>query len=415
MFSISQDFAPPFKLISPFFILGSLFYLAASIYMFFISVENLSMLDTKVLGLAHLFLLGFIMMTIFGAMAQLVPVILEVGHFGIELFYAIWPLLGIGTLLMVLGFLNFPQLLPYGGVVVLIAMMIFVMEFFLTIKKVKKYNLVMNSVLISNTFLFFGVIFGLVMSLSYAGSIDVDINVLLRSHVFLVIGGYIIITLMGLSVVLLPMFGLSHGFSMKPLKIAMIIMSIAVILVIVSTFTHIKIIEYIAYILASSSLFVYFYLIQTIYKTRARKEIDIYAKNLIFAYVSMIVSLLLGLSYLLISYEPLLLAAAWLMFFGFFSFSITGHIYKIVPFLVWFERFSPLVGKQKVPMLSDMLPKKSSSAQFLFASIGIVVITFAILFQNEVLIKAGASFLVVGALAFLRSMLYMINFKPEDI
>jgi len=382
MFSISQDFAPPFKLISPFFILGSLFYLAASIYMFFISVENLSMLDTKVLGLAHLFLLGFIMMTIFGAMAQLVPVILEVGHFGIELFYAIWPLLGIGTLLMVLGFLNFPQLLPYGGVVVLIAMMIFVMEFFLTIKKVKKYNLVMNSVLISNTFLFFGVIFGLVMSLSYAGSIDVDINVLLRSHVFLVIGGYIIITLMGLSVVLLPMFGLSHGFSMKPLKIAMIIMSIAVILVIVSTFTHIKIIEYIAYILASSSLFVYFYLIQTIYKTRARKEIDIYAKNLIFAYVSMIVSLLLGLSYLLISYEPLLLAAAWLMFFGFFSFSITGHIYKIVPFLVWFERFSPLVGKQKVPMLSDMLPKKSSSAQFLFASIGIVVITFAILFQK---------------------------------
>ena len=413
MFSVSQDFAPPFKLISPFFILGSIFYLAAIVYLFFFSSENLSILDTKVLGLTHMFLLGFIMMTIFGAMAQLVPVVLEVGHFGVELFYAIWPLLGIGTLLMVLGFLISPALLPYGGVVVLIAMMIFVMEIFLTIKKVEKFNLVMSSVLISNTFLFFGVIFGLVMALGFAGTIEVDINTLLRSHVFLVIGGYIIITLMGLSAVLLPMFGLSHGFSMKPLEIAMALMSLAVVSVVLSSFIEMKFIEYSGYILASISLFVYFYLIRNIYKTRARKEIDIYVKSLIFSYISMVVALVLGLSYLLIGYEPLLLATGWLMFFGFFGFAITGHIYKIVPFLVWFERFSPLVGKQKVPMLADMLPEKSSSAQFNFGSIGVVVVAIAILLQDEMLIKAGASFLLMGALAFLRSMLYMINFKPE--
>ena len=411
MFSVSQDFAPPFKLISPFFILGSLFYLAATIYLFFFSSDNLSILDTKVLSLTHMFLLGFIMMTIFGAMAQLVPVVLEVGHFGVELFYAIWPLLGIGTLLMVFGFVISPQLLPYGGTVVLIAMMIFVMEIFLTIKKVEKFNLVMSSVLISNTFLFFGIIFGLVMALAYAGTIEVDINSLLRSHVFLVIGGYIIITLMGLSVVLLPMFGLSHGFSMKPLEIAMTLMSIAVILVVSSSFIDIKILEYTGYILASISLFVYFYLVRSIYKTRARKEIDIYAKSLIFSYVSMMVALVFGLCYLVIGYEPLLLATGWLMFFGFFGFAITGHVYKIVPFLVWFERFSPLVGKQKVPMLADMLPPRSSSAQFLFGSVGVVVVTIAILLQDEMLIKAGASFLLMGALAFLRSMLYMINYK----
>jgi hypothetical protein len=138
MFSISQDFAPPFKLISPFFILGSLFYLASVVFMFFISAENMSMLDTKIFGFVHLFLLGFVMMTIFGAMAQLVPVVLEVGHFAVELFYAIWPLLAIGTLMMTVGFVSYPMLLPFGGVVVLIAMMIFILEIFLTIKKVKK-------------------------------------------------------------------------------------------------------------------------------------------------------------------------------------------------------------------------------------------------------------------------------------
>ena len=98
-------------------------------------------------------------------------------------------------------------------------------------------------------------------------------------------------------------------------------------------------------------------------------------------------------------------------FYGFFAFLITGHIYKIVPFLVWFERFSPLVGKQKVPMLADMVPYRSSQAQFVFSSVGVILVTVAIIIQSDKLMSAGASFLVVGAFAFLRSLLYMINFK----
>lgn len=411
MFSVSQDFAPPFKLISPFFILGSLFYLLSVIFLFFFSVDNLSMLDTKILSFVHLFLLGFVMMTIFGAMAQLVPVVLEVGHFGVELFYAIWPLLAIGTIMMAFGFVGYPTLLPFGGTVVLIAMMIFVMEIFLTIKKVKKFNLVISSMLMANIFLFFGVIFGLVMALGYAGMVNIDMNALLKGHVFLVIVGYIVVTIMGLSVVLLPMFGLSHGFSKKPLEISVALVSIAVICVVLSSLSGAALLGYGGYTLASVGLLIYFYFIYTIHKTRARKEIDIYAKSLLFAYFSLIASLVLALVYLGIGYEPLLLASAWMMFFGFFAFVITGHMYKIIPFLVWFERFSPLVGKQKVPMLADMLPVKSSSAQLLFCALGVVVIAAAILLQEGVLLKAGASFLLMGALALVRNVFYMINYK----
>ncbi len=410
MFSISQDFAPPFKLISPFFVVGSLFYLLSVFFLFFFSTENISMLDTKILGFVHLFLLGFVMMIIFGAMAQLVPVILEVGHFGVELFYAIWPLLAIGALLMAFGF-SYPMLLPFGGVVVLIAMMIFVMEIFLTIKKVKKLNLVMGSMLIANIFLFFGVIFGLFMALGYAGMVSIDIDTFLRAHVFLVIMGYVMLTIMGLSVVLLPMFGLSHGFSMKPLERAITLVCLAVLSVVFSSLFESTLLEYFGYLLAAVGLFIYFYFIKTVYETRARKEIDIYAKSLIFSYFSLLASLVLGFTYLLVNYEPLLLTSAWILFFGFFSFVITGHIYKIIPFLVWFERFSPLVGKQKVPMLADMVPIKSSSAQFYFSAVGVVVIAAALLLQDDIFIKAGASFLLFGALAFVRNVFYMINYR----
>jgi len=411
MTPISQDFAPPFKLIAPFFILGSLFYLVSTFFLFSFHATDLSFVNPKVLGFTHLFLLGFVMMIIFGAMAQLVPVVLEVGHFAVELFYAIWPLLFIGTLLMFFGFLYLSALLPFGGVIVLMAMMIFVSEIFLTLKKVKKLSLVMSTILLSNIFLFFGIIVGLTMSLVYAGNLSLDISALLRAHVYLLIGGYINITIMGLSVVLLPMFGLSHGFSLKALKIALFMMSFGVVFVAISAIFKVLSTEYFGYFLSIGSLFIYFYQIYSIYKTRARKEKDIYVVSMLFSYMSLIVALLFGTIYLLNSYEPLLLASAWLMFFGFFGFIITGHMYKIIPFLVWFERFSPLVGKQKVPMLADMLPKQSSSAQFIFCAFGVVLVTIALLSNNTQLIYAGASFLVVGAFALLRSVLYMINFK----
>jgi len=411
MVKISQDFAPPFKLIAPFFIIGSFFYFFSSFYLFFFDVTTLSFSDPKVLAFVHLFLLGFVMMIIFGAMAQLVPVVLEVGHFGVELFYAIWPLLLIGSVLMVFGFLYSPALLPYGGVVVLISMMIFVGEIFLTIFKVEKLTLVMSSVLISNTFLFFGIIFGLLMALSYAGTLSLDIGALLKAHVYSVIAGYIIITIMGLSIVLVPMFTLSHSFSLKPLEIGMGLMSLAVVLVIISAFFNISWLSYIAYLTALSGMISYFYLIYIIYKTRPRKENDVYAISIVFSYVSMLVALALGVFYFITTKENYLLASSWLFFFGFFAFLITGHIYKIIPFLVWFEKFSPLVGKQKVPMLADMVPYKSSQAQFIFSATGVILMTLALLFGSNSLVGAGASFLVVGSLAFVRSVFYMINFK----
>ena len=411
MTPISQDFAPPFKLIAPFFILGGLFYLISSFSVFFFSSDDLFYTNPEVISFVHLFLLGFIMMTIFGAMAQLVPVVLEVGHFGVELFYAIWPLLLIGTILMVLGFLSYPALLPYGGMVVLISMMIFVGEIFLTILKVKKLTLIMSSVLISNTFLFFGIIFGLLMALSFAGSINLDISSLLHAHIYLVIGGYIAITIMGLSIVLVPMFTLSHDFSMKPLAISISMMSVGVVLVVLASLFHLEILEYTGYILSFISMLFYFYLIYNIYKTRPRKENDVYAISLMFSYISMIVALILGSVYFIVQKEEFLMASGWLLFFGFFGFLITGHIYKIIPFLVWFERFSPLVGKQKVPMLADMVPQRSSHAQFVFSAVGVVLVTIAILLKSNIFISAGASFLLIGALAFVRSMLYMINYK----
>ena len=178
--AVSTDFAPPFKLIAPYFIIGIFSFFASILAMYGLDIENISQISVETISWVHLYLLSFVMMIIFGAMAQLVPVVLEVGHFAVDLYYIIYPLLFSGSLMMGYGFLHSPALLPYGGLVVLISLLVFVFETFMTINKVKKFNTVMISVVIANIFLFLGLIFGITMALGFAGTISVDIHSLLK-------------------------------------------------------------------------------------------------------------------------------------------------------------------------------------------------------------------------------------------
>ena len=412
MVSITRDFAPPFKLIAPFFIIGAIFYLISNFLLFLIDMEQMSSIsDLHIVSWVHIFLLGFVMMTIFGAMAQLIPVVLERGHFSVDFYYIIWPLLSFGVAFMGYGFVYSHLILSFGGMMVLIAMTVFSIEVFLTIKDVKEYTLVVVSVIVSNIFLITGVVIGFIMALTFAGFITTNIILLLKAHIYMLIGGYIFITIMAFSYILIPMFGLAHGFSTKPLKLSIWLQSIGVILVFMSALTELDILSKIGYIFSLMSVMSYFYLIYLINETRARKENDMYIISLLVAFIFFAIGVFFGILYIMTLNDIYAILSAWLIFVGFFGFMISGHLYKIVPFLVWYEKFSPLVGKQKVPMLADMVPTKSANFQIYLTSIGIILFSFAIFFQNSNLQMAAASFLSIGAIFLLKNLMFMMKFK----
>lgn len=412
--NISQEFAPPFKLIAPYFLIGIFTLLVSSFLLLSVDISNIHTLNSNTLAWVHLFLLSFVMMVIFGAMAQLVPVVLEVGHFAVDLYYIIYPLLLIGTILMVIGFNYYPLLLPYGGVIAFISFSIFLLETFLTILKVKKLNFVISTVLIANIFLFIGLVIGIILALGYSGVLDVNIHQILKAHVYLVLIGYVGITIMGMSLILLPMFWLSHGFSWVYVKTALALLSIGIVFVLISAFININFFEYSGYMLTFLALILYFVQIFIIYKTRVRIEKDIYFKSIVFSYISLLVAILMGIVYIFNPVQSLLLAIGWISIFGFITFVITGHLYKIIPFLVWYERFSPYVGKKKVPMLADMIPIKSANIQFDFSSFGVIVTTIGILYMDDSIYKAGVSLLCIGAIFLFKDIIYMVRFK-EDV
>ncbi len=411
MTAVSTDFAPPFKLIAPYFVLGIAFFLFSVLLLFGIDVSNLTNMDTQALAWVHLFLLGFVMMIIFGAMAQLIPVVLEVGHSKVNLYYLIYPLLAIGTLLMGFGFIQSTSLLPYGGAIVLIALLIFILETALTIIKVKQISFVIGTILIANIFLFLGLIFGIIMALGYAGNITIDILSLLQAHIYLVLIGYVGITIIGMSMILLPMFWLSHNFSWTPVKLSVFLITLGVILVTLTSVFEQSLLKDTSYILTAIGSFCYIYQVYLIFKTKVRMERDIYFKSMISSFASLVFAMLLGIFYLFFPSSTLLLSIGWVIFLGFITPMITGHLYKIIPFLVWFDKFSPLVGKQKVPMLSEMVPVKSANFQLFFTFIGVTLSTLGIIFRDNNIFNAGVSFLFVGTVFITKDLIYMMKFK----
>jgi len=411
MIQISQQFAPPFRLIAPFFISALVVYISSALLMFGFDANAIFTKDLGVLAFVHLFLLGFVMMAIFGAMAQLVPVVLEVEHFAVELYYVVYPLLLIGTFLMVSGFYFYPVLLSFGGLVAFIAFGIFMFETFATLSKVKKLNFVSTTVLVANIFLLLGIIVGFVMALGYGGFVSVDLDALLKVHVFSVLFGYVGFTVMGLSYILIPMFWLSHSFDTRYLRIALWILAIAIISVFVGEIFDVRILSQIAEILLFVSFGFYFYELFLIYKTRARIQKDIYYYYMVYFAFGFGASLVCAVGYYITQNDTTIVLFGFSVMFGMIAPMILGHLYKIVPFLVWFERFSPLVGKQKVPMLADMIPVQSVNLTLIFNILGFVCIFVSLMFGLDKIFGGGVSFLVFSAVFLLKDVLYMVRFR----
>jgi len=92
-----------------------------------------------------------------------------------------------------------PALLPYGGLLVLVAMIIFAVENFATLRKSTLKSLTVDTVKWSNGYLLLGILTGFAIALGLAGEIGINVDLMLKAHVYAVLGGYVVLTIMGLS------------------------------------------------------------------------------------------------------------------------------------------------------------------------------------------------------------------------
>jgi len=414
--NLATDMAPPFILVAHYFIAGALFYaLTAFLLPFYANEVNGYFLTSSIASLMHLYLLGFVMMVIFGAMYQLVPVVLEIPIFSKDFAYIQFYMFTVGILLFTYGLWNetYIAIVSYGGLLMYASMLIFVVNIFLTYKNIEKWDIVAKFLFASNIFLFIGVSIGFVIALNLIYGFDLDMLNLVKMHVSSTIFGYVIMTIMGVGMVLLPMFSLSHGFKQHAINIAFYSGTFGLGLFLISSILNQEKINYIAIFLMSISICLAIYQMVIIFVSRIRKQNDFWAKNM----MASLVSILLSFVFLIVGFvggdDKFYLLFGFTLFFGFFTFFIVGHIYKILPFLVWYQRYSPLVGKIKVPMLNDMVKEGIADIQFWLTLVGLLLSLCAILFKVEILFQAGTIIMGIGTILVMYNIYFTLAYRKN--
>lgn len=408
--NVSPDFSLPLRQIAPYFLGAVVFNISAMIFLFFLQ-SDIGLRDFRVIGWVHAYMLGFVMMSIIGAMAQLSAVVAEVHHRYPKVFAWIGPLLGAGTAVLVIGFIYNPFWLSIGGGLIFIALAIFAFNLFITLRSSRRRTAVTRSMQWSTFFLGIGLMIGLMMALGYCGIIPVDPTQWRMAHIFAVFGGYVMINIMGVSTVLLPMFGACNRVSDNDYTVSFYMMVLAVGMMMVALLLQIPLLEHVALWLGIGSVVHYMFRVYRIFTSQKRIYSAIWERSVAVAFVALVLSIGSGVYGIVSGSEKVLMISFWFLIAGFLGFLITAHLYKIVPFLVWFERYAPYIDEREVPMLHQLLPVRLANIQWGFAVAGLVMIAAAMGTGINALWQIGAFLSVLSGGVLLAVLIRVLGDK----
>lgn len=417
--SLATEMAPPFVLVAHFFIAGIIFLSLSGVALLMMSSDISGyIISSSLAAFSHLYLLGFVMMVIFGAMYQLLPVVLEAPIFSKDFAYVQFYMYIVGFSLMVSGFTfsDLHLLIPYGAVITYLSMLIFCFNVFITFYRLENITLVSKFLLIGTIFLFISVTLGLLIGMSLGhGLLAIDIDAWVKAHIIGTLGGFVMMIVMGVAMVLIPMFSLSHGFEEKWIKAALYLQSFGVALSMISLIAGFSLfIKAVALALMVAGIGCFIVQMVIIFKQRARKQNDYWAKNVMFALTCLVASVVACTLYFILDTPFMGILAGVLFFFGFLLSFIVGHIYKILPFLIWYEKFSPLVGKQKVPLLHQMIHTKIADAQTWILFISIIVLCLGVIFQLAEVFFIGSVLLLISLVLVAFNAVFAFNYKIKE-
>lgn len=408
--NVSPNFSLPLRLIAPYFISAIFFYIVAMSFLFFLSPQ-VSLHDFNVIGWVHAYMIGFVMMVIIGAMGQMSVVVAEVYHRYPALFRWIFPLLLIGISTLLFGFFVHPGYLPIGGGIILLALSLFAINLFISLRTSRRRTSVIRSMQWSTLFLGLGLGIGVWMALSYSGIISADPTQWRIGHIFAVFGGYVMLNIMGVSTVVLPMFGACNRPSDRDHTISFYTMIVSVGAMIVASLIEMPWLEKSALWIGIGSVLYYMVQVYRIFTTKKRGYSDIWERSVLIAFIALVLSMALAIYALFSNNDTAVILSFWLLMAGFLGFLISAHLYKIVPFLVWFERYAPYIDEREVPMLHQLLPTRWANVQWGFGVTGVISVALAIAMDNPILWKIGTLSLIASGSVLLAIVIKVLRDK----
>jgi hypothetical protein len=94
----------------------------------------------------------------------------------------------------------------------------------------------------------------------------------------------------------------------------------------------------------------------------------------------------------------------FLALFGVVTFAILGVLFKIVPFLVWYARYSKEIGRHKVPSLADLYSNRLQATTYWLYVTGLLATSISVGLANETGVGWSFGLIVAALIAFAVNM-----------
>ncbi len=413
---LSLDQAPRLSIPAAFFLTIPIGILAAGCILIGSGAAALSTpWAPQTLALAHAGTLGVLAMGMVGALYQMTPVIAatpvpytRIAHIVQALLLAglagfIWRLLGGPVFAMSAAILCFT-----------IAFLAFLLPLGWALLRPATNNETVQGMRLALVSLAAVTLIGLVMARGYSGYGFPENRFLwMQIHLTLALLGWVGGLIMSVSWQVIPMFYLAPAVSKTTMRLLFGLLLSGLVLPFIAIFTD----EEIGRVLSPVQLaalgalpaalvtwLLHPALILRNISRRKRKRRD---ASLLFWKAGLINALLLiplSLAALLLPEPRWQVLFGWMAIWGWAAMIMHGMLSRIVPFLVWFHRYSPRVGLEPVPSMRNLLSQRRIQIGFTLHLSSIVLGVVAILVQSDVFAQLTGVALVATAIS-LGSML----------
>lgn len=398
--------------ISHFIFGGFTWLVAAGLIIFFPEAFIGHYFNPKLLALTHLLALGWITMVIFGALYQLIPVIMEVKLYSERMALAAFVLLGLGGVLLAAAFWQFHLgLLMYiSAALIVAAVVLFSVNVLFTSRRSAKKTIERDFILTATLWLLFTVAAGITLAFNLTHAFLSTPHIeLLKLHAHAGIVGWFIQLIMGVGSRLLPMFMVAHGLNFRKLHWAYYALNGGLLTGILALGIQWTPGVLIGTVGVAFGIVLFLAFLWEAYHKRAKKQLDIGMRQSALAFLILLFPLLLAFLFFLpagfleVAAAPAGIAYGSALILGFITSLIMGQTYKTLPFIVWLKVYRGRVGRGKTPLPKDLYSERVANIQLWLFSAGFLALAVGVLLQAASLVSAA------GLLLFLSAALYDFN------
>lgn len=421
MQQIASQNAPSANIVIPHFAFGSLAWLTATLLIAFSpDAFTAHYFNPKLLAITHLLVLGWISMIIFGALYQLIPVILDVKLFSEKLALFSFFTLAAGSLLLCFTFWNFllGSTLHLASTLIITAVLSFAFNLFKTARNSQNKSIERDFILTSVLWLLFTVLAGFTfaLNLKYAFLKPEHLK-LLRIHAHAGLAGWFLQLIIGVGSRLLPMFMVAHNLNKKKLKTAYYCINIGLVLSISSFYLNTILDIIFTAVLLISGVFYFLLYLKEAYTKRVKKNLDTGMKQSVLSFASLLLACVISFILLFFSHEGysprLAIAYGSLIIIGFISSLILGQSFKTLPFIIWLKVYKKLIGKIKMPLPKELYSEKLLNLQLYLFFAGFFHLLLGIILCHQILVTMAGALLSVSALLYTLNTFKIILHKPQ--